>query len=428
MNREIHSVTGLNRLLFDIKLRFNGLKYILNRFIKSETNIFGIYKFLKRSVLFSKVTKTNKYISINGKTKIDVYLPGLGTKAYIKALDKLATTKGPMPCSSALISVTSACRNRCDFCYQKLDKGGDLEIEYLLQSVDYLKNHGVSFFTVQGGDPFLRYDRLKKVVTQIGDGAEIWINSTGDGMDYLKLEELKKLGVSTVVFSLHSLNPDEFNHFFNNPNAWNNLVAGIGLCHKLGIAVAFNVTLFKPDFYNGKFEAVMDKALDLGACYVQIIKPKPSGEWLSKEIDDFVHEDFIYIKRLIHKYNHNSKYKKYPSIWAQMINEHKDVFGCIAGGIERVYLNSKGDVQPCEFLNLSFGNVKETSMEIIFKRMHKHFSEPHTAWLCETCAKDIHCEYKKTSDASLPLNYETSKRLLDSFDMGEKTKFYQKIK
>lgn len=421
------TVYGLHRFIFDFYLKLYSLSYALLKVLKKEKTLNDVAKFLKRSILFSKVTSLNKYIDLNNKTKIDIYLPGLGTKAYKRSMDKLLTTKSRMPCSSALISITSACRNNCDFCYQKLDKGSDTPLETLLESVNFLVNHGVTFFSIQGGDPFLKYDRLKKVVEAIGDKGEICINSTGDGITQENLAELKRMGVSMVMFSLHSYEPEEFNSFLNNKKAWRNLIQGIEACQKVGVGISFNMTVFKPDFYNGKFEKLLDKAKEFKASYIQLIKPKPSGDWINYELEEFTSKDYEYIKSIVKKYNHQKKFRQYPSIWAQIINEHKDIFGCIAGGTERVYLNSKGDLQPCEFLNISLGNINKEDISTIFNRLRDSFREPCSNWLCETCNTSIYNEMEKLKVKSLPLDKEVSLKLLRNWDKGEKTKFYREI-
>lgn len=422
------TVSGFSRFIFNLYLKIYSLNYALLKIFKKEKNIQDVLKFLKRSILFSKVTNLNKYIKLNGKTKIDIYLPGIGTKAYKRAMDKLLTTKKRMPCSSALISITSACKNNCDFCYQKMDVGTDTPLETLLNSVVYLIDHGVTFFSIQGGDPFLKFNSLKKVVQTIGDNGEICINSTGDGITLERLMELKKLGVSMIMFSLHSYIPEEFNSFLNNNKAWENLTYGIELCHQVGMGISFNMTLFKPDYYNGKFDRLMNQAKNFKASYIQLIKPKPSGEWINHELENFTPEDYEHIRSIVKKYNSSKEYRNYPSIWAQIINEHEDVFGCIAGGTERVYLNSKGDLQPCEFLNISMGNINTEDIDTIFKRLRDCFEDPCSNWLCETCNKSIHNELQKLKVKSLPLNKEISLKLLNSWDRGNKTKFYQEVK
>ena len=61
-----------------------------------------------------------------------------------------------------------------------------------------------------------------------------------------------------------------------------------------------------------------------------------------------------------------------------------DEYGCTAGGIERFYVNANGDVQPCEFVNVSFGNVNEEDFNNIYRRMRKYFRDPRTNWICCT--------------------------------------------
>lgn len=303
-----------------------------------------------------------------------------------------------------------------------------MDIDVLVNAVTSLKERGVSFFTVQGGDPFLRFDRLEKVTAAMGDGVEIWVNSTGDGVTRDRLEILKKQGVSIIVFSLHSPDPEEFNAILQNPLAWDNLVKGVELSHEAGLGVAFNMTLFKPDFYNGQFQRLMQKAREFDACYIQLIKPKPSGAWLEEEMDVFSKEDYLHIKNLVHTYNHHRRYRDYPSVWAQIINEDKEVFGCVAGGTERVYINSRGDLQPCEFINISMGNLEEEEFDTVYERTLEAFHTPCSDWLCETCAESVHREFTEGKHPTLPLPCDTSLKLLKKWDRGPETPFYRRIK
>jgi len=178
------------------------------------------------------------------------------------------------------------------------------------------------------------------------------------------------------MFSLHSYKPEQINNFMGDVNAWQNMVNAIELCHEVGIPVTFNTCLPLQDFKNGNFEKVMQQAKDFGGFLIQIIKPKPSGGWLESGVEEYSDEDFAQITEKVNMYNLNKKYTEFPAISAQIMEEDPDMFGCTAGGTDRLYINAKGDVQPCEFLNISFGNIAEEDFDIIYKKMRKVFKVP----------------------------------------------------
>jgi len=190
--------------------------------------------------------------------------------------------------------------------------------------------------------------------------------------------------------------------------------------------VTFNSCLMKEAFYDGTFEKVMDFAKDNGVLIVQIIKPKPAGGWLERE-PLFSEDDMKVAKDKINMYNKDRKYASYPSIDAQIIEEQPDVFGCTAGGTERFYINAKGDVQPCEFLNISFGNIKDEKFEVIYDRMRECFKTPGECILCEHSAKKIAALYKQHNLNSLPLPPELSKQVYTEWDRGNATGIYKTI-
>ena len=383
--------------------------------------------FARRLLLFLKKLDHNKFMRIGPTTRMDLYVPNYPSAAFYSGCQKFLVFDDLPPCVTVLISLTSACRFSCEHCYQRFDRGHDVPIEHLLRVVRRLQEQGIAFFNLEGGEPFLVYERLRAVCAAIDSRSEVWVNSTGDGMTLERLHELKRLNLSAVMFSLHTAEPAKLNAFMHSDKAWDSLVRGVGLCHEAGVPVAFNTCLTREGFYNGEFEAIMDRAREFQACLVQLIKPKPAGAWLAPGASHFGPEDFQRVTDLVMQYNHDPHYADFPAISAQVLEEDRSRFGCTAGGVDRFYINAKGDVQACEFLNLSFGNILEEEFESIYRRMRAQFMPPGETWLCEACAPKIGEAFRAQKVPTLPLTGEASEQIRNGWDRGKPTGFYSEI-
>lgn len=410
------------RQLFNLKVRLHVFFHYLPQLFGKLTPT-QFVRLLSRLNLFLSKLQHNKFGKIGGKTRLDLYVPSYPSKAFFTACDKFRLFEGKAPCTGALLSVTNACAFACKHCYQGLDKGSDVELSLLVDAAKYLQNHGVCFFNIEGGEPFLKFDRLKAVCDAIDDRAEIWINSTGYGMTP---ERLRQIRVTAVMFSLHDTTPEGLNAFMGRDFAWATLMDGIKTCKECGVPYAINTCLPEEAFYNGAFERLMDIAHELGVCLVQLIKPKPAGSWLEKEEPLFSTEGMKKAIETVNKYNLDPAFGKYPPVSAQIIEELPEVFGCTAGGTDRFYINSKGDVQPCEFVNISFGNITQEPFAEIFERMRSRFHEPGTCMLCETQACAIHRLYADHALDSLPLPPDLSKQIYENWDRGNRTDLYKR--
>lgn len=425
---KVKNVVGLARGIFLMEIKIKAVFYFIPEFMRRRMSWKRYFAFLKRLLYFLSKMQHSKFVKIGKATRIDLYVPGYPSAAFYKACKKFMVFDEKLPCSTVLISVTSACRYNCQHCYQKYDKGRDVDIHLLLKTIRELQNMGIAFFNIEGGEPFLVYDRLKQVCSAFDKRSELWVNSTGDGITIERLQELKTLNLIAIMFSLPSPVPDEFNNFMGKNSAWETMENAVELCHQTSIAVAFNSCLKKEDYYNGTFERIMEKAKKFKAAVIQFIKPKPAGGWLETGVVEFTGQEIEYIKNLVTIYNHDKKFRDYPAISAQIIEEDKNVFGCTAGGTDRFYINAKGDVQPCEFLNISFGNIAQEDFKIIYERMRAQFLEPGECWLCENFSGKILRSFRQNKLSSLPLPPELSKPIYENWNRGSRTELYRRLK
>lgn len=426
--KRIISIRGWRRSLFELWIETRVLFYFTGLVFKGELKARLYFRVLRRLLFFLSKMKLNKFIRTSLGTKINLYVPSFPRKAFFNACRKVMEFEDKMPSITVLMSVTSACRYHCEHCYQRLDKGKDVDIDLLVGTARLLQDKGVAFFNIEGGEPFLQYERLKKLCDAIDRRSEILINSTGDGMTYERLMELKSNGnLLGIMFSLHTFEAGRLNAFMKSEHAWSNLENGINLCHKAGIDVTFNSCISREDYYNGNFEKVMETAKNFGGTIIQFIKPKPAGGWLESGAEKFNAEDLDHIRQKMISYNTHKEYKDYTSIAAMIIDEDVEHFGCTAGGTDRFYINAKGDVQPCEFMNISFGNIAEEEFDIIYNRMRKVYEVPGSCWLCEKHANRIAAILKESGQATLPLSPEHSREIYENLEQGEVPDFYDKV-
>lgn len=423
---KIKNINNIYRLILLRKVKTNMFFHYLPLLFKKKLDFKHHRLLIKRINVLLKSFKLNKFYRVGKKIKLDHSLPLLGTESFYRYIDKFTNFDGKLACSSVLISITKDCSFQCKHCYQRFDNGDDVSIESLVKATNVLLDKGVTNFTIEGGDPFTKFDRLFKICSTIGHKGEITINSTGDGITLEKLKKLKNCSnIFTITFSYNSPIEEEVNFFMGQDYAWNTIKHGIKLTDIASIPVSLNCCLHSGHYENGNFEYLMEIAKNLSVAHVKLIHPKAAGAWLQGHFPEFTAEEIDHIKLLVKKYNKHRKYKKHPAITAQVIEEDSEHYGCRAGGSDLLYINAKGDVQPCEFLNLSFGNIIDDDFEAILNKMREEFNTPGTTWLCESYSEKIYSDFKNKEQ--LPLNVEQTTNLSGKWNRGDATPLYYKL-
>ncbi|MBN2449822.1 MAG: radical SAM protein [Lentisphaeria bacterium] len=383
-------------------------------------------RFLRQALQLLLVFRHNKVVR-NGRTwKLHLYLPAYPSTAFFHALESklLRQPAGP---TTVVFSITKACTYACPHCYQRRDAGADLDQELLLRSARAVVDAGVALFDIEGGEPFLRFPRLLSLVRALDARAEIWVNSSGDHVEEGMLRVLREAGVFGFMVSIHTPDASRHDAFTGVPGSYGVACEFLRECRRHGFASAINCVLSEEEIRADGLDRLMDLARELDCDYVQLIHPKPAGNWLGRTEEMQTDPALIAKVRQAHLLYNGRRRPDAPSLAAQVFEEAEKVLGCTAGAVDRFYINAHGEVQPCEFLNVSFGNVRNEPFPDILARMRACLPEPCVDWLCCTQGPAIHEFIRRHGLEQTPVPWPLSRELVTGWTRGRPTPVYRRL-
>jgi MoaA/NifB/PqqE/SkfB family radical SAM enzyme len=415
------NITGFQKFLVYVRIALHvAFKYMF------RLSPIEYIRFLRRALILLLNFREHAIVRVPNGYKLQLYLPAYPSQAFFRTIESKLIRKPAGP-ATIVYSITKACDYKCGHCYQRNDKGSDLTEDKLIETALKIRDAGVSMFDVEGGEPFLRLERLCRLIKSLGDGVEAWVNTHGGLVDEAKLEALKKAGTFGLMISIHSPNVDEHDAFTGIAGSFEAACRAVQLCKKAGLIAAVNSVLTREQLEGGQLDKLMELTRKLDCDFVQLIHPKPAGKWLGADEQIKQNEKVIENVEAKHLLYNSGKRKDYPALAAQVSEERADSLGCTAGAIDRFYVNAAGEVQPCEFLNISFGNVNDEAFEDILKRMRSYFKEPCCDWLCCTMSAQIAGIIEKYDLKMTPVPWQYTKELVDSWDRGEATRLYRRL-
>ncbi len=420
------SETGIYKWILYFRISLHVTFHYAARIRELGWSPVDYFRFLRRSSVLLLAFRHNKAVRVSTGYKIDLYVPAYPSKAFFHVLDSKLIMRPPGP-TTVVFSMTKACRYKCIHCYQRNDRGKDMSEKMMVDTARLMQDAGVAYFNIEGGEPLIQLDRLEALLKGIDDRAEIWVNTTGDGLVPGVFDRLKSVRMLGVMVSIHSANPNTHDEFTGVPGSFKKACDALEMFKSRGFATAINSVLSEKELLEGKLDKLMDLSKYLCCDYVQLIHPKPAGKWMAQkeqmqndlEIIRFLEKEHV-------RYNSSSK-KDYPCLSVQVFEESEKVLGCTSGASDRFYINANGEVQPCEFLNISFGNVNDEPFDRILARMRSYFKVPCCDWLCCTQGSAIHDLMQKYGVKDTPLPWEYTKELVSGWVRGKETPVYKRL-
>jgi len=270
-------------------------------------------------------------------------------------------------------NTTNACNMYCDHCYRDAgckaeDELSTAEARTLLEQIT---KAGFKIMIFSGGEPLMRTDIVELVAYATSLGLRPVFGTNGTLITHELAQQLKDAGAMGMGISLDSLDKKKHDEFRKFPGAWDGAVRGMKICKEVGLPFQIHTTIM--DWNAHEVEAITDFAVELGAVAHHFFFLVPTGRAVSIEEESLKAEAYEETLTRIMKKQQTVDIELKPTCAPQFMRIAKQMGvdmrfsrGCLAG-THYCIIGPKGQVQPCAYLNIPLGDVRETPFDEIWR-------------------------------------------------------------
>lgn len=370
-------------------------------------NVWKIHRLLSKNkeYKFKNLVSSGQYVLNNerivrhqGKYIVSSFIPPINTRAFAGMIDgvpgsgsnlfeNLVAGKRKAPVSVS-IEVTSR------YPTSDINPGAntslsnkDMDKESIIRLLNEIQDMGVGIIGFTGGEPLLRND-LEEIISHVDNRSVCYVYSTGYGLTSQRARSLKSAGLLGVSIDIQSSNQSIHNAIMGFNGAYEYAVNAVENSKRSGLYTISNSTCTR---YLIKEEGLYRLARflkDIGVDEMRLMELMPFGSHKvvpGELLNDEEKKELIEF----HKYN---KYKGLPKISVIPYYESQEMFGCGAGG-HHSFIDDVGDLYPCDFIPFSFGNVFDTPIKALWKKMCRSMEVPMGHCCSKAYAKQMGHEH-----------------------------------
>jgi MoaA/NifB/PqqE/SkfB family radical SAM enzyme len=349
------------------RLHYHALKSIPTK---------SIIQFPKKFLLYLLLRSRYEKLTVHdGKFVISSDLPPFPSGAFDRLIAAVKSSRGHevIPIYASF-SITNTCRYHCWHCYLDNLKEEDLSTQDAEEIVRRLQELGVCVIALTGGEPLLRNDICEIIASINPEKSSVVMFTTGYGLTKEKAESLKNAGLFAVMIGLEHTDKKIQDALRNFEGSSEHALEGIKNAKHAGLYVGLSTVATKQRIATGEIWEFLKFAENQGVDEVLILEPIPVGKIMS-EHDVILSENermqLIQLQRKVNKNDTHLKVLSYP------YRESKQVMGCCAG-YQYLHVSASGNICPCSFTPLSFGNARKEDIHVLWRRMNAIFNGPST--------------------------------------------------
>lgn len=281
---------------------------------------------------------------------------------------------------------TRNCNLSCIHCRASATAGphsGELDTAEAFRLLDQIADVGNPIVILTGGEPLLRNDIFDIAAYGTEKGLRMVMAPNGTLITEPVARKLIDCGIKRISISLDGATPQRHDNFRKVDGAFDGAVAAMKIAKEVGLDFQVNTTITKTNL--DEIPKIQQLAVELGAVahHIFLLVPTGRGKYIvDKEINAAEYEEtlnWFYDQRdktpLELKATCAPHY--YRILRQRAVKEGKSVSfkthgldavtrGCL-GGIGFCFVSHRGDVQPCGFLAVNCGNVRERSFADIWQ-------------------------------------------------------------
>lgn len=377
---------GKTRVPSDVQKEFDRFSAGLNTF-----------RFVKEWVNGERITRHNRQWVINS------FLPPFPGKAFDRMFENLLTGRRLSPVS-AYLAITSDCACDCIHCSIKNRKRGSISGDKWVEIIESLEKLGTSIIGFTGGEPLLRPDIADLVHAASSRGIATMLFTSGINLNLKLAGKLKKAGLWALAVSMDSPDSNRHDEIRKYPGAFEKTLEAVRLSVDTGFYTMVTTVAFPETVDKNLHRIIYETAIKLGADEYRLVEPMPCGK-LSDSPEDFL-LSASQIKKLRRFHVDQNRKGRRTKICAFNQIESPELFGC-GGGTQHLYIDHNGEVCPCDFTPMSFGNAQDEDLKTIWGRMTAAMGNPRRNCFIRKNFRIIH----KHSDGVYPVRPGTSLKI-----------------
>ncbi len=254
------------------------------------------------------------------------------------------------------------CNLNCTHCFKtNFEKpegeGKPLSAGEWKQVVQQLMDLGNIAMGFTGGEPLANPELEDIVRASYPDRNIIIVNTNGTLLTRERANSLYRAGVDVLQISLDSGIPEEHDEFRQMKGAFDRALRGVDLALAAGLKVNIAPTVSHLNLHSEGFRRLVEISREKGTL-LNLSLAAPAGKWNGHTEFLLTEEDSEELNRLVRREPHVRR--DFETNYLQQ--------GCGAAK-EKLYITTYGDVIPCPYMHISFGNVRDESLAQIRNRM-----------------------------------------------------------
>ncbi|HOM03221.1 MAG TPA: radical SAM protein [Acetivibrio sp.] len=248
----------------------------------------------------------------------------------------------------------------------------DMEKEILISLINEIQDMGVGIVGLTGGEPLLR-DDLEQIIEKIDDRSVSYVYSTGYGLTSQRARDLKSAGLYGTVIDIQSMSESEHNEIMGFNGAYHYALNAIENSKKAELYTVSRTFCSKKLLKEGNIREFIKFLGESGVDEVRLMEPKPFGKSGIINREELLTDDER--RELIELHILCNKDASLPKVSVCSYFESQGMFGCGAAGYYS-FIDGHGNLYPCDYIPFNFGNVFETPIKALWKKMYRAFEEP----------------------------------------------------